>query len=594
MRRFPALILSLLLLLSGCATSGPDRPPAVCRVVLEEGEGFTAQAYVQETEYGGSIRFELHEKDGYRIEGSDASDATLTRDLSGVYLDLSDVKYTEVVRLAVKKSDEVLRYHAAGGIRLDGGSPDQPVEVPVTPSHLRLNTSLGTDLFRRDGYTLIGWNSEIDGSGTETGLGSRVASEDGMILYAQWRKWTDSTSFDWEADGAGVCVTGYHGADSSIIVPAMLDGKPVQRIGNGAFANVRCTEVILPETLITLEDGAFEGCTLQALWLFDSIRDISDYGFSDCRELQTLHINAAVPPVFSGTYYAAFPDKLDRLITLRDRQKIVLFSGSSTRFGYDSSKIDEAFPDYEVVNMGVFAYTNALPQFEIMLNCMKEGDILIHSPEFDAAQRQFCTNNNLDAAFFNMVECDYDAVSMLDLRNYGQIFTPFHTFLVSRDGMPPVSYGLSPGDFDEDGNPVNTRSYNAYGDYILYRPNSPEDTPVYGLPVKYTPEAIPYDSFIQPLNRVYRLFLDRGVRVYMTYSPRNKLAVSDDTTPDSIRALDRHLRDTLCVPVISDIEGSLVSGRYLYGTDNHLSTEGVAIRTNQIIDDLKSQLSQEE
>ena len=204
MRRFTALILSLLLLLSGCATSGPDRPPAVCRVVLEEGEGFTAQAYVQETEYGGSIRFELHEKDGYRIEGSDASDATLTRDLSGVYLDLSDVKYTEVVRLAVKKSDEVLRYHAAGGIRLDGGSPDQPVEVPVTPSHLRLNTSLGTDLFRRDGYTLIGWNSEIDGSGTETGLGSRVASEDGMILYAQWRKWTDSTSFDWEADGAGV------------------------------------------------------------------------------------------------------------------------------------------------------------------------------------------------------------------------------------------------------------------------------------------------------------------------------------------------------------------------------------------------------
>ena len=80
----------------------------------------------------------------------------------------------------------------------------------------------------------------------------------------------------------------------------------------------------------------------------------------------------------------------------------------------------------------------------------------------------------------------------------------------------------------------------------------------------------------------------------MTYSPRNKLAVSDDTTPDSIRALDRHLRDNLCVPVISDIEGSLVSGRYLYGTDNHLSTEGVAIRTNQIIDDLKSQLSQEE
>ena len=47
------------------------------------------------------------------------------------------------------------------------------------------------------------------------------------------------------------------------------------------------------------------------------------------------------------------------------------------------------------------------------------------------------------------------------------------------------------------------------------------------------------------------------------------------------------------MPVISEIEDSLVSGTYLYGTDNHLSTEGVALRTRQIIRDLKAQMEQE-
>lgn len=85
-----------------------------------------------------------------------------------------------------------------------------------------------------------------------------------------------------------------------------------------------------------------------------------------------------------------FQDKYDRLLQLKDRKKIVLFSGSSTRFGYDSAMIDDAFEEYDVVNMGVFAYTSALPQLQLILECMQEGDILLHAPEFDTSSRQFC------------------------------------------------------------------------------------------------------------------------------------------------------------------------------------------------------------
>lgn len=585
---------ALLLCLFGCAAGAEAPGPFLCHVVLEEGEGFTAPSYAARTAPGGELRFEIRPEDGYTVTGADFAGCALERQPGGgVTLILPQVRWSTAVRLDVTRCGGTLRYHANGGARLDGGDPAQAVDVPVTPSHLRWNTSTGADLFERPGYTLTGWNTAPDGSGTAAGLGSRVTPEDGLVLYAQWSRWTDPALFRWEPFGDGAAITGCAGADAVLTVPGTLDGKPVRAIKAETFAGVGCDTVVLPDTLRTVENGAFAGCALSELYLFDSLRTVSDYSFSDCENLRTLHINAAQPPVYSGTYYAAFADKFDRLLSLRDSRKIVLFSGSSARFGYDSAEIDGAFADYDVVNMGVFAYTNALPQFELILTCMGEGDVLVHSPEFDAAQRQFCTSANLDAPFFNMMEANYDLISLLDLRRYGQVFTAFAAYLDGREGMDSRSYALSPSDFDEDGDPVDTPSYNEYGDYILYRPNAADDAPIYGLPVDYTVRSFPQSGFIDPLNMEYRRFLDRGVKVYFTYAPRNRLAVSEDSTPEARAGLDAWFRETLCVPVLGGMESSLVSGVYLYGTDNHLSTEGVNLRTRDIIAALTAQLEQE-
>lgn len=585
---------ALLLPLLGCKSESGAPEPRLCRVVLEEGEGFTAQTYTGQTSPGGELRFALQLEDGYTVTGADFGGCALEREPGGgITLVLPEVRYSTAVRLSVERTDAVLAYHANGGVRLDGGSAEETLELPVTPSHLRRNTSIGVDLFTRPGYILSGWNTAPDGSGTAVGLGSRVTPSEGLVLYAQWSRWSDSSLFQWEPLGDGAAITAYSGTERVLTIPAELDGLPVRAVRAEAFAGAPCDTVILPDTLRTVENGAFDGCALEELYLFDSLRTVSDYSFANCQNLRTLHINAALPPVYSGTYYAAFADKFDWLLSLRGNQKIVLFSGSSTRFGYDSGAIDRAFGDYDVANMGVFAYTNALPQMELILTCMEEGDILLHAPEFDAAQRQFCTSANLDAAFFNLIEADYDLLTLLDLRRYGQVFTAFSTYLDSREGMEPRGYALSPSDFDEDGNPVDTPSYNEYGDYILYRPNAADESPVYGLPVDYTVRSFPKSAFIDPINGEYQRFLSKGVNVYFTYAPRNRLAVSEASTPEARAELGAYFRETLCVSVLGDVESSLVSGVYLYGTDNHLSTEGVALRTRDIIAELVSQLKQE-
>ena len=45
--------------------------------------------------------------------------------------------------------------------------------------------------------------------------------------------------------------------------------------------------------------------------------------------------------------------------------------------------------------------------------------------------------------------------------------------------------------------------------------------------------------------------------------------------------------------MISPLAQSLLPGRYFYGTDNHLSTNGVVLRTEQVIADLHAQRKKE-
>lgn len=583
-RALPAILLFLLL----CACGTDTERPAGVQIVLEQGEGFTAAEYVCVVPKGGDAVFSVAPEPGYAITGTDRGDAVL----AGGTLTIPNVRYSTVVSLRTEKGVSVF-YHANGGTRLDGGDARETVEIPTVNSHPRLNTSIGTGLFRRDGYTLTGWNTKADGSGETVGLGSRVAWTEDLTLYAQWAQWTPADAFTWEPEGEGVRITGYTGNVEVLVIPGTLNGLPVYTVGENACAGGAYTELVLPPGLRRVETGAFANSAVRTVWLSDDIGSITDYAFTGCGDLQTLRVNAVESPVYSGTYFATFADKFDRLLSLAGRRKLVLFSGSSTRFGYDSAMLDEAFEGYDVVNMGVFAYTGAAPQLLLILGCMGEDDILLHSPEFDAAQRQFCTRSDLEDNFFCMMEANYDMVSRLDLRECGSAFTGLTAYLSAKEGMDEKAYSLSPGGFDEDGNPTAEPSYNEYGDYCLYRPNSEDDRPIYGLPVDYTVRSFPKAQFLDPLNAMYRRFLDRGVRVYFTYAPRNRLAVSVDSTPKARTELDAWLRENLCVPVISDIEDSLVSGTYLYGTDNHLSTEGVALRTRQIIQDLKAQLEQE-
>lgn len=573
MRRFLWSVL-LTMCLAGCGQAAGAQP-RICQVVLEQNDCFTVDAPIQTTLPGGEVVFTLHPKPGAVLTGCDDPDATLSRSAQGFRLTVPQVKYSTVVSVAAQWSDTAFVCHAN-----DGTGAVQT--VPVTANHLRLSTP--DRLFARRGHTQTGW--ALAPEGDTVVQGGRVSAQGETPLYAQWEPWESEQSFTWREENGAAVLTGCVSQSAVLTVPGELDGLPVRTLAAGTLDGLPCERLVLPDTLRHWEEGAVRNCAaLREITAFDSLSEVHALAVQNCPALRTLRLQAATPPRYSAGYFASFADKYDRLTALEQQQKLVLFSGSSTRFGYDSAALDAALPQYAVVNMGVFAYTNALPQMLLILDRMQAGDVLLHTPEFDAAKRQFCTTNQLDAAFFCMMEANYEMLAALDLRQVDGVFAALNEYLTTRALLPGVSRELSAADFDEDGLPVETPSYNEYGDYCLYRPNAADDAPVYGLPVDYTSEAFPAEQYLTPLNAVYRRFQQKGVTVLFDYAPRNRQAISAASTPEARAALESYLRRNLCVPVLGTLEGSLWPGRYLSGTDNHLSTEGAALRTRMVLEE---------
>lgn len=482
-------------------------------------------------------------------------------------------------------------YHTNGGQLLyDTGDT---LTLTAANTHLRFNTAQGTRYMERDGWQLIGWNTAPDGSGISVGLGSRMERSQGLVLYAQWVKESPAADFSYTVHEEEIFITGYTGGEELCVIPRQINGMEVTRICAGAFRDSQIDTLVLPPSIFTVEREAFAGSAVREVFFCDSLYYVYDESFADCKHLTTLHINAVTSPVYSGSYYDGFSDRYDWLLSIRDQKKIVLFSGSSARYGYDSLRIREAFPAYEVANMGVYAFTNAMPQLELIRELMAPGDILLSAPEFDAVKFQFCTTNVLDSHFWAMMESNYDAVTRLDMKHYSGIFDSLREYLTVRRSMQPGDYSVSPNWFDDDGNRYHYNTYNQYGDFVLERPNSPRDELLkWGL-ADYTVNAFPVET-VECLNEVYRKFLAEGITVYFTYTPRNIHAITPESTPDARQILHDHLTEHLCVPVISPIEESLYPGTCFYLIDSHLSTEAVQTRTERIIEDLRAQFDREE
>ena len=451
----------------------------------------------------------------------------------------------------------------------------------VNKTHERINTNNNYAKFDKNGYALVGWKNKEE----TISLGSRVTVNENLSLVALYSKETDSLLFEYEnIDNTRLKIKKYLGSDSDITIPQVIDNHQVIQIDSNAFNNLDINQMVLPRTLSIVNDYAFNNCHIDNLIFYDNLATVSDSSFNET-VINHVRINAIKEPTYIKTYFGTYADKVDRLISFRDKKKIILYSGSSTRFGFDSELIDKTFLDYDVVNMGVFAYTVSYPQVEVISNYVKEGDVLIASPEFDAIEQQIDLLPKFDKDFIAMCEANYDILSILDFNKYQNFFSSFKEYQTNRNSLEKCSYIDSPNQYDEDGNKVSSPSYNKYGDYVVYRKNN-EELKSFGVKRAFYNKKYFLKEYLDNFNNCFDLLRNRKVSLYYDYSPRMDISISDDSNKETVDELDSYLKENIEMQFISSASISLMSPLYFYGTDNHLSTEGVNIRTKRVINEL--------
>ena len=103
-------------------------------------------------------------------------------------------------------------------------------------------------------------------------------------------------------NNGAITITGYTGSGSSVVIPNIIDGLPVNSIGSSAFSgNQNLTSIIIPTNITSIGTNAFLFCdNLPNVVIPNSVTNIGDFTFGTCRKLTSITIGTNVTRI--GNY----------------------------------------------------------------------------------------------------------------------------------------------------------------------------------------------------------------------------------------------------------------------------------------------------
>ncbi len=110
--------------------------------------------------------------------------------------------------------------------------------------------------------------------------------------------------FTYDVESAAVTITDYTGAGGAVVIPALIEDKPVTRIGDYAFdGQDGVTSVVIPAGVTVIGDHAFQYCTaLTAVTIPNTVTTIGDSAFYNCTSLADADIPDSVTSIQSSAF----------------------------------------------------------------------------------------------------------------------------------------------------------------------------------------------------------------------------------------------------------------------------------------------------
>ena len=153
---------------------------------------------------------------------------------------------------------------------------------------------------------------------------------------------------DYKTNGEGTLLS-YTGTNSSIDIPAIIDGVPVMIIGERAFRKKGLESVIIPDSVVSIERYSFASNKLTSIIIPDSVTFIGKEAFYE-NELRNITIGSGVTfieeNVFTGRYL--------NTVTLGANVEVIYFEESngpeSSTYRRSSFEIDGNFEKFYNAN----------------------------------------------------------------------------------------------------------------------------------------------------------------------------------------------------------------------------------------------------
>ena len=125
---------------------------------------------------------------------------------------------------------------------------------------------------------------------------------------------TDNSAFTYVNHGDSIEITGFDNSISDVVIPSEIEGLPVTAISVGAFYLSAITSIEIPDSVTSIGEMAFLGCTsLKSVKLSTGVAKIDKNAFGSCSALQEIQV-AKDNPNFSSLNGVLYSKKQDTLV----------------------------------------------------------------------------------------------------------------------------------------------------------------------------------------------------------------------------------------------------------------------------------------
>lgn len=286
-----------------------------------------------------------------------------------------------------------------------------------------------------------------------------------------------------------------------------------------------------------------------------------------------------LPSLYGDTYYAVLARMHQRLESA-EGPKLIVVGGSNVAFGLDGALLEQLLHeqgfDYTVCPFGLYAAVGTAAMLDLTRDHLDQGDIVVLAmePTSETMSGYFGAS-----AFWKCAEDAPELILELDKQRQAAVFGNYVPYLqerleIRKSGILPEGQGVYRAD-----------SFNDRCDMVYPREGNVMalgwDT---GTPVDLEQVTVS-DAFAKQVEKFCADAENRGASVVLSFSPVNRLALTEDSEA-SVAAFFDTCNAVFACPVISDPNRYILDSGWFYDNNFHLNRAGAELRTGLLARDL--------